>query len=364
MKRIIFIIYTLVIASVATWAQPRITSNKEVHHFGQIEWKQPVTVEYIVTNTGDAPLVFTNITTSCACAVADWTQTPIMPGEKGMVRATFDAKMLGHFRKSVGIYSNATPNLLYLYFEGEVVQEITDFGNQHPYTIEQIQISRNELEFPDVHLGEDPEITLSVVNLSDRPYEPVLMHLPPYIEMKRDANVLLKGERGRITLTLRTDKLPGLGLTQTSVYLSRFAGDKVNDENEIPVSVVLLPDLDRTISRENAPVIALSDTVADLRKKLEKKNKANYDITLTNNGKLPLEVKKLQVFDPAVGVDLKKNLLYPGEKTRLRISVNKQLLNKKKHPRILIITNDPENPKVTIDIVVKKQQVITEATGE
>lgn len=69
----------------------------------------------------------TNCTTSCACSVASWTKTPIAPGEKGTVSATFDAKALGHFEKTVGIYSNAQPSLVYLKFVGEVVQEVTDF---------------------------------------------------------------------------------------------------------------------------------------------------------------------------------------------------------------------------------------------
>ena len=107
MKRSLLFIFTLLTITLSAVAQPRISSNKETHHFGQIEWKRPVSVEYTITNTGDKPLVLTNVTTSCACSVANWTKTPIAPGEKGTVSATFDAKALGHFNKSIGIYSNA-----------------------------------------------------------------------------------------------------------------------------------------------------------------------------------------------------------------------------------------------------------------
>ena len=97
MKRSISFIITLFIITLSVIAQPRLSSNKETHNFGQIEWKHPVNVEYTITNTGDKPLVLTNVTTSCACSVASWTKTPIAPGEKGTVSATFDAKALGHF---------------------------------------------------------------------------------------------------------------------------------------------------------------------------------------------------------------------------------------------------------------------------
>ena len=333
-------------------AQPRLTSSKETHNFGQVEWKKPVTVDYSITNTGNQPLVLTNVTTSCACAVLDWTKTPIQPGERGAVKATFDAKMLGHFHKSVGIYSNATSNLVYLYFTGEVVRKVTDFSNFQGYSIGNILVDTTEITFPDVHRGERPELTINVVNLSDRPYEPVLMHLPPYLLMEANPGTLQKGERGIIRLTLDTDRLPDLGLTQAPVYLSRFAGDKVNEENEIPFSVVLLPDFSQLnrVDKQNVPHIQLSQTEIDLSAKLDKRDKASHDIVITNAGKSVLEINKLQVFNPAVSVDLKKASIQPGEKTKLKITLNKKGLSKKKHLRVLMITNDPDQPKVTINL--------------
>ena len=277
MKRSILSILTVFIITLSAIAQPRLSSNKETHNFGQIEWKHPVTVEYTITNTGDKPLVLTNVTTSCACSVADWTKKPIAPGEKGTVSATFDAKALGHFEKTVGIYSNAQPSLVYLKFVGEVVQEVTDFAKTHPYAIGSIRLDRTEFDFPDAHRGEKPTITFSVVNLSDRPYEPVLMHLPPYLKMERTPDVVLKGKKGKIKLTLDTKQLTDLGLTQTSVYLARFAGDKVSEENEIPVSAILLPDFSGMTMQDslNAPAIRLSEANIDLSARLAKKNKAS-----------------------------------------------------------------------------------------
>ena len=46
MKRSLLSIFSLLTVALAAVAQPRISSNKETHNFGQIEWKRPVTVEY------------------------------------------------------------------------------------------------------------------------------------------------------------------------------------------------------------------------------------------------------------------------------------------------------------------------------
>ena len=199
-------------------------------------------------------------------------------------------------------------------------------------------------------------VYLSVVNLSDKPYEPVLMHLPPYLEMKAEPEVLQQGERGTLTLTLNSEKLTDLGLTQSSVYLSRFLGDKVSEENELPVSAILLPDFSGLTETErlNAPVIRLSAEDIDLSGDLAKKKRARRDITVTNTGRSPLQISKLQVFHPAVGVSLKKTVLQPGESTRLRVSVTKKNIGKhRRHLRLLLITNDPTQPKVEINIKAK-----------
>lgn len=353
MKRSILSILTVFIITLSAIAQPRLSSNKETHNFGQIEWKHPVTVEYTITNTGDKPLVLTNVTTSCACSVADWTKKPIAPGEKGTVSATFDAKALGHFEKTIGIYSNAQPSLVYLKFVGEVVQEVTDFAKTHPYAIGSIRLDRTEFDFPDAHRGEKPTITFSVVNLSDRPYEPVLMHLPPYLKMEAEPKVLLKGKKGTVKLTLDASQLNDYGLTQTSVYLSRFAGDKVSEDNEIPVSAILLPDFSRMTAKDSldAPAIRISETNIDLSVPLIKKKKASYNILIANAGKTPLVISKLQVFNSSVGVSLKKTVLPPDGMTKLKVTIRKRDVgNKKHHLRILMITNDPLNPKVEINI--------------
>lgn len=45
-------------------------------------------------------------------------------------------------------------------------------------------------------------------------------------------------------MTLDSRKLKDMGLTQTSVYLGSFSGDRVHRSKEISVSAVLLPQFD------------------------------------------------------------------------------------------------------------------------
>lgn len=350
----LFTLFSILAAFVGgVCAQARFSADTRNYTFGQIEWKHPVTARFVVTNTGTQPLVLSEVEPDCACTLARWTQTPIPPGERGEVCVAFDAEALGHFHKSVAVYTNAGSGLERLYFSGQVVREITDFTKTHPYRMGDILIDRNEIVFPDVQHGERPSLRIGVANLSARYYEPVLMHLPAYLHATAEPPMLAPGEKGVITLSLDTERLSDLGLTQATVYLSRQAGDKVGEENELPLSVVLLPDFsDLTASqRANAPAITLSAEAVDLTTLPAKKSKARQDIIVTNTGRSDLHISKLQVFHPAVGVSLKKSLLKPGQSTRLRVTVDRHALSKK-HRRLslLMITDDPARPKVEIAI--------------
>ena len=180
-----------------------------------------------------------------------------------------------------------------------------------------------------------------------------MLRLPPYLKMEAEPKVLLKGKKGTIKLTLDASQLKDYGLTQTSVYLSRFSGDKVSEDNEIPVSAILLPDFSRMTEKDslNAPAMHISETDIDLSIPLIKKNKVSHDILIANSGKTPLVISKLQVFNSSVGVSLKKTVLPPDGMTKLKVTIRKRDVgNKKHHLRILMITNDPLRPKVEINI--------------
>jgi hypothetical protein len=353
MRKISTLIYIALLSGASAFAQPRLSFNKSSHSFGQIEWKKGVTVEYGLTNTGDRPLLLSNVTASCACTDVEWPLQQIAPGGKGTIRVTFDAKTLGHFEKFVGVYSNAEPHLVYLSFDGEVVSELKDYSQTHPYTIGSLRLDRNVFDFPDVNRGETSQLTFGIVNLSDRPYEPVLMHLPRYLSMEKRPSVLQKGEKGTVTLTLDSRLLPDLGLTQSSVYLARFVGDKVGDDNELTLSAVLLPDFSES-DRQNAPAVSLSEE--EILLPATSKKRATHDIYIGNNGRSPLVIRKLQVFNSAIGVSLKSATLAPGEATKLHVTVHRSSAAKRPQDmRILMITNDPARPKVVINVKTQNQ---------
>lgn len=340
-------------------AQPKISIDTRSRELGYVLWRNPATVTYSFTNTGDKPLVISNVTTSCGCTQAKWTQEPIPAGGKGEVTATFDAEALGKFYKEVSIYCNASPVPVYLDFSGEVTADPGNYSFTHGYAFGAIRLDKDEIEFDDVNRGDQPKIELKVANTSNKTYTPILMHLPPYLEAKAMPEVLARGKTGTITVTLHTDKLPKMGVNRASVYLSRFPGDKVGSDNELPVSVVLLPDFSKLTERErnNPPAMTLSTSEVDFGA-LNPNQKKTQKVKITNTGKSDLNILDMQVSNIAVAVTLKKRLLRPGESTTLKVTVlTENLPRVKREPRVLMIVNDPAHPRVilTIKATIKKQ---------
>jgi hypothetical protein len=86
---------------------PKISINKEVHDYGTLEQGAPGGCEFIVTNTGDSPLILNRCKGSCGCTVPECSGEPIPPGETAIIKVKYDTKRIGTINKSVTIESNA-----------------------------------------------------------------------------------------------------------------------------------------------------------------------------------------------------------------------------------------------------------------
>lgn len=352
MKRIYTLLFLCFAACISLWAQPKISFDMTTKDLGYVLWRTPATVTYQFTNTGDKPLVISNVTTSCGCAKAQWTEDPVPAGGKGNITVVFDAEAIGHFYKDVGVYCNAASLPIYLDFNGEVTADAKNYSFTHPYAIGAIRLTQEELDFQSVNKGDRPVIELLVANTSNKAYSPVLMHLPPYLEAKAEPEKLGRGKTGKILVTLDSEKLPKLGITRASVYLSRFPGDKVGSENEIPVSVALLPDFSKLTEQQknNPPQITLSTKELEFID-LKPNQKKSQTIVISNTGRSDLNIQDMQVFSMALAVKLKKRVLKPGESTKMKITVLAQNLHRVKGtPRVLMITDDPNQPMITIHV--------------
>ena len=106
--------------------QASIKFDKMIHNFGTFSEDQPTQkCVFTFTNVGTAPLIINQAVASCGCTVATYTKKPVAPGEKGEVKVTYNGKgkFEGHFKKSITVRTNGTPELVRLYIEGNMTTD-------------------------------------------------------------------------------------------------------------------------------------------------------------------------------------------------------------------------------------------------
>ena len=332
----------------------RISAKHEVIDCGNVMYETPVTAKFELRNKGN-DLVIDTVRTSCDCVVADYPKGTIAKGDNFTVEVTFDARQLGHFYKEAAIYSNASDKPFYLTMQGVVVDHLTDYTGVYDFTLGKVRADKNNIEFDNVNLGETPMQKIHFINNGSESVTPVVMHLPNYLTATVSPTTVAPGHTGVATITLNSTKLRSYGLTQSSVYLGMYPGDKVSDDKEISISAVLLPEF-RNMSetqRRNAPVMKLSTETLDLGSFDGKADKSGT-IIIENQGHSRLNISSMQMFTTGLKVRLNKSRLDPGESAKLKITAyRKQLKNARSKPRVLIITNDPNKSKVVIHVKVK-----------
>jgi Protein of unknown function (DUF1573) len=73
------------------------------------------------TNTGDAPLILSKVTSSCGCTVPKWSNEPILPGKSGEIQVKYDTNRVNPIRKTITVISNADTPTVALKIKGEVI---------------------------------------------------------------------------------------------------------------------------------------------------------------------------------------------------------------------------------------------------
>ena len=85
---------------------PVMTFEKSEHDFGTIDQGTPQETIFKFTNTGNAPLIITDATSSCGCTVPNPPKDPIAPGESGELLVKFNGSGQNQVTKTITVKAN------------------------------------------------------------------------------------------------------------------------------------------------------------------------------------------------------------------------------------------------------------------
>jgi hypothetical protein len=96
--------------------------DKMEHDFGTIAQGTPQKAVFTLENRSDQPLVLKKVKGSCGCTATSYTREAVAPGTNTEIEATFNAKSLGAFTKTVSVYTNLQEEPFVLTIKGKVEQ--------------------------------------------------------------------------------------------------------------------------------------------------------------------------------------------------------------------------------------------------
>ncbi|WP_178986835.1 DUF1573 domain-containing protein [Winogradskyella helgolandensis] len=123
MKNLITVLF-VGLMSLGSFAQEKVAKiefKTDVIDYGTIEKGADGVRVFEFTNTGDAPLVISNVKSTCGCTVPKKPDGPIMPGETGKIEVKYDTKRVNPIRKTITVFSNAETPTVALKIKGLVV---------------------------------------------------------------------------------------------------------------------------------------------------------------------------------------------------------------------------------------------------
>ena len=108
-------------SSAAAAEYAKMTFEETQYNFGNIQQGEKVSHTFKFTNEGKAPLLISDIKTSCGCTTPSYTKTPVKPGEQGEIEVQFNsAGKSGIQNKNITIIANVEGGSSRLLIKGNV----------------------------------------------------------------------------------------------------------------------------------------------------------------------------------------------------------------------------------------------------
>ncbi len=122
MKKIVLVLFVglLGFTMTAQDAAAKIEFKTETVDYGEIAKGSDGVRVFEFTNTGDAPLIISKVSSSCGCTIPKKPEEPILPGKTGEIQVKYDTNRVGPIRKAITVISNADTPTKVLKIKGEI----------------------------------------------------------------------------------------------------------------------------------------------------------------------------------------------------------------------------------------------------
>lgn len=123
MKNLLTVLFVSLL-SFGVFAQEKVAKiefKSDTVDYGTVEKGADGLRVFEFTNTGNAPLVITDVSSTCGCTIPKKPKDPILPGATGQIEVKYDTNRVNPIRKTITVKSNADTPTVALKIKGNVV---------------------------------------------------------------------------------------------------------------------------------------------------------------------------------------------------------------------------------------------------
>lgn len=209
----------LVLAGLVSYGQGAFKFENEEYDFGDVKEGDVATHVFKFKNTGNAPIVITNVQASCGCTTPEWSREPIMPGETGQINVGYNSKSRpGNFFKTITISSNATEPNKIIKIKGNVImppqpaQPVPGSSGQITPPVKKpspvLELIDTEYNFGKIQIGSEITRKVKFRNTGDAPLQVrSLFSECRCVSLKKFTPNVAVGQSGEIEFTFRPLKV-------------------------------------------------------------------------------------------------------------------------------------------------------------
>ncbi len=364
MKRISLVIIAVVLFLSAQLlsAQAKIEFKETTFAFGKIhEDGGLATHKFIFKNTGNQPVIITNVESSCGCTTPQWTRKPVKPGESGFVSAQYDPRNRpGAFNKHILVYNTATKAPVKLVVTGEVVPKEKTLSDIYRFQMGPLRLKTNHVAFARMANTDVKKQTIGIVNDSDKEIKVSFdtKRIPQHIKTEIIPSVLKPKQEGKITITYDASKKNDWDYVYDRLNI--LVNGQPQMRNTLTVSATIVEDFSKLSKEElaNAPTIDFESREYNFGQ-IKQGDVINHVFKFKNNGKRDLLIHKTRSSCGCTTAEVPK-VIKPGQTGEIKVIFNSSHKSGKQNKTVTLITNIPGKDKNGRD----KYKVVLRMRGE
>lgn len=320
--------------------------KETTHDFGKIrEDGGNAEHEFTFVNNGTQPVTILKVTASCGCTTPGWTTEPVLPGQSGFVKGSFNpAGRPGFFNKTLTVTTSAGGEPIVLSLKGTVTNEEIETDVTRLKVISgNLALRAKEVNFGKIYINRPATVQeLVVFNNGAKPVSISSVVAPPYITVEHP-EIIQPNQQQVIKITYNAMLRNSFGFVSDNIEL--VTDDETLPRKPLPVYATIeeyfLPV--SAADQDRIPVMAVDAAAVDFGT-IREGALLQREIVVRNNGKKELVIRAVQPNCRCLSVATAETRVAPGKESKVTVSWRGEGKKGAQHKAVTIYSTDPVNP--------------------